>query len=208
MRIAFRFAAFVIFLTLVACGKPLGEYEARNVTVVASGAEPDRQVEKSETHMLRVEFTSKTDLYEASDGGGEGLYVFSSFCPYDEKRTLYVGEPYYDDRSRYGPTRVLEGEVLTDGRSIYKVEIDERRPTKNLVTGEFTYTTYLALARVARPEQPGRDEQLAYDLRRQPRDLCLRINHPGYFITPSRSRVFKVPALLIKRAVLNDKPRR
>ena len=200
MRNALRFALLALLALLGACGRPLGDYAVRKVEIVRADAEPDRLVQNYNTQMLRVEFTSKTDLYEASDGGGEGLYVFSSFCPYDEERTLYVGEPYYDDRSRYGPPRVLEGKVPIN-RSI-EVETDYRRPTKNLATGDFTYTTYLALAQAARPKQPGRDEQLAYDLRRQPRDLCLRINHPGYFITPSRSRVFTVPAAMIRFAKL------
>jgi len=195
----------VTLTLLTACGKPLGKYEVRNVKIVPASAEPEAYADKPpHTRMLRIEFTSKTDLYEASDGGGEGLYVLASFCPFDERRTLYLGEPYYDDRSRYGPRRVLERKVLPNGRVWERVAITDRRPTRNPKTGEYTYTTYLALDRAAEPERPGRSEQIGYDVRRQPADLCLRIDHPGYFITPSRSQVFVVPARMVQHAVLQD----
>ncbi len=202
MRREFRYAAVIALTLPAACGKPLGEYQVRNVYVVAADAEPEHRAEKPETQMLRVEFTSKTSLYDASDGGGEGLYVIASFCPYDERRKLYIGEPYYDDRSRYGPARVLERKVLLDGKVIEKIASNDRRPRKNPVTSDYTYTTYLALERAGESERPGWPEQLAYDLRRQPRDLCLRIDHPGYFITPSRSQVFTVPSAKIQSALL------
>jgi hypothetical protein len=152
--------------------------------------------------MLRVEFTSDTDLYKASDGGGSGLYVFTSFCPYSEDRAFYVGDTYYNDRRRYGPSRILERTVTADGKVIEKMTSDDRRPAKD-ATGKYVYTTYLALDAAATPSQPGRVAQIGYNLRRQPLDLCLRIDHPGYFITPSRSRVFKVPSAMIQAALLN-----
>lgn len=178
-------------LLVTACGKPLGAYEVRDVRVVTR--EAVKRVEPnimSDSQMLRVEFVSQTDLYEASDGGGEGLYVSASFCPYDDDQELYLGEPFYDDRSRYG----------RDPRTNW---IEERRPIKNARTGQYAYTTYLAIARAAEPARPGRDKQIGYDLREQARDLCVRIEHPGYFITPSRSKVFKIPAASIRRALLN-----
>ena len=150
--------------------------------------------------MLRVEFASKTDLYEASDGGGEGLYVLASACPYDQDRTLDVGEPYYDDRSRYGEPQIESREGLAEN-----VSMEERHPTRNAVSGKYTYTTYLAVARPAEPARPGWDEQAAYNLRARPMELCLRIKHPGYFITPSRSRVFTIPALMIQRALAKQR---
>jgi hypothetical protein len=52
-----------------------------------------------------------------------------------------------------------------------------------------------------RPERPGVADQFAYDLRRQSRDLCMRIEHPDYVITPSKSEVFVVPTALIQRAL-------
>ncbi len=205
MKKPFHLGALITLPLVAACGKPLGEYEVQEVTVVAANAEPDRRgVEKSDTQMLRIEFISKTDLYEASDGGGEGLYVLASFCPYNAKRMLYVSEAYYDDRSRYGPARVLDRKVLPDGRIRGKIQGNDRRPIKNPTTGEYTYTTYLALDRSATPERSGRPEQIGYDLRRQRQNLCLRVDHPGYFITPSQSEVFIIPTLMIQRALLNQ----
>lgn len=197
-----RLFAVAAITLLGACGKPLGTYEIRNVSVVSGDAvkKIERYID-TDPQMLRLEFTSDTDLYEASDGGGSGLYVYTSFCPHNDGRALYVGETYYNDQQRYDPVRVRKRKVLANGTVVNEVVEEDRRPAKD-DSGKYVYTTYLALERAARPEEPGRDEQLAYDLRRQPRDLCLRINHPGYFITPSRSRVFEVSAALIQSAVL------
>lgn len=189
-------------LPLAACGKPLGKYEVRDVQIVSSDTEPDDRAARTEIEVLRIEFTSDTDLYEASDGGGEGLYVRASFCPYDEDRAFAIGEPYYNDRSRYGPTNVLNRKVLSGGRIIEEVDTVERRPVKNPTTNQYGYTTYLPLQRDPRAtEKPGQFEQIGYDLRQQPRDVCLRIHHPGYFITPSRSNVFKLPVSFISEAL-------
>ena len=204
MKTTSRVAVASILSLLVACGKPLGTYTVREVSVVPGEAvkiiEPN--IDPS-PQMLRIEFTSKTDMYEASDGGGEGLYVMSSLCPYNGKAPIYVSDVYYNDQSRYGPTRVLERKVLPDGRVFERVEGQDRRPTKNPATGEFTYTTYIRLSGTGSVDRgDGQANSTTYDLRRQARDLCLRIDHPGYFITPSRSRVFTIPGAMIRSALL------
>jgi hypothetical protein len=191
VKVAFRIGSVAALTLATACGKPLGTYEVRDVRLVRGEAvkaiepyiEPDPQ-------MLRIEFASKTDLYEASDGGGEGLYVYASFFPFQDKSPLYVSEPYYNDRQRYDP-----------------VTHEDRRPLKDHTTGDYVYTTYLRLRGDASVNRGhGRLDFTGYDLRRQHADLCLRIHHPGYFITPSRSRVFKVPGPMIRRALLNQPP--
>jgi hypothetical protein len=203
VRNAVRFTIVAALALVSACGNPLGTYQVRDVKLVPGDAltkiepyiDPDPQ-------MLRIKFVSKTNLYDASDGGGSGLYVFASFCPYDEGRVIYVSEPYYNDRSRYGPTRIVERKVLPDGRIIEKVDSEDRQPIKDTRTGDYVYTTYFRLNGQAKEDM----DLIAYDLRRQAGDLCLRIKHPGYFITPSRSRVFAVPAQMIQRALLNQAP--
>jgi hypothetical protein len=181
-----RRAALISFSTLLAaCGKALGEYEVRDVRIVSGDAvkainpdiDPDPQ-------MLRIEFTSATDLYEASDGGGEGLYVMASFCPFQDKKPLSVTKPYYSDRRPYDP-----------------VTHTERRPAKD-PTGKYVYTSYLRL----RGEESvnrgdGHLDFTGYDFRKQQADVCLRIERPGYFLTPSQSRVFIIPAAMIRRAL-------
>ena len=199
MRLWPELPALFALLALTSCGKPLGEYEVSNVRLVPASAEPDQRWPKQTDEMLRVEFVSETDLYEASDGGGGGLYVFASGCPYDQDRTLYVGEAYYDDRSRYGEPQVESRKGRTE-----TVSMKERHPKRNAVSGEYTYTTYLAVTRTAELARSGRDEQVAYNLRTRPMEICLRINHPGYFITPSRSRVFKIPALMFQYSLRNN----
>jgi len=169
---------------IAACGKPLGTYEVRDARIVTGEAvkkvepyiDPDPQ-------MLRVEFISKTDLYEASDGGD--LYVFASFCPFQDKKPLSVTEPYFNDRRRFHP-----------------VTHEVRRPTKDQATGNYAYTTYLRLrGKESVNRGDGRIDFTEYDLKEQQVDVCLRIEHSGYFITPSQSRVFVLPAAMIRRAL-------
>jgi hypothetical protein len=41
-----------------------------------------------------------------------------------------------------------------------------------------------------------------YDLRTAHRDVCVRIDSPGYYVTPSQSNVFVVPASAIDAALM------
>jgi hypothetical protein len=182
-----RLAFLILAATLVSCGKPLGSYQVTSVTLVPSSTL--KKVDPAEcgncdpgSELLRIELRSQTNLYDATDGAGS--YVLASFCPYDENRVLYTSEPYYDDRGNYDPrTR------------------KDLPPVKNAKTNDYLYTTYLAVTEAGTPARSGQIEQIAYDLRRQPQDLCLRLFHPGYYITRSQSRVILVPAAMIRRAL-------
>jgi hypothetical protein len=179
-----RVSVATLTLALAACGKPLGTYEVRDVKVVPVA--PLRTIDPeidADPEMLRIEFTSKTDLYEAV--GGDALYVFASFCPFQDKSPIYVSEPYYNDQRRYDP-------VTQRGQ----------RPTKKTGTGEYVYTTYLRLSgKESVNRGDGRLDFTAYDFRKQQPDICLRIEHPGYYVLPSRSQVFVLPAAMIRRAL-------
>jgi len=185
---AARSAAFATLALLTACGKPLGTYEVGDVKLVPGSAlEKIEPYRKLGPDLLRIEFTSATDLYEASKGGG-GLYLWGSFCPYDADRRLRTFGPYYNDRNLYPSAVDDNGKV---------VEIPDVRPIRDPRTGKYIYTGYLDLAS---PSDYAWDPP--YDLRRQAADICLRIDNPGYFITPSRSRVFKIPAAMIRASLL------
>jgi hypothetical protein len=178
-----RVCVGTFLLALAACGKPLGTYEVRDIRLVSGSVfkivEPGVEVEPQ---MLRIEFTSKTDMYNAA--GDAQLYVFASFCPFQDKSPVYVSRPYFNDRPTYD---------LTTQKVM--------RPVKD-ASGRYVYTTYMSLnGNESVNRNDGRLEFTGYDLRRQPVDLCVRIEHPGYFITPSRSRVFVLPAAMIRRAL-------
>ena len=179
MRLTLRQSLIPLIFLFASCGRPLGTYEVSDVTLV-----PGSEVKKFEpffdadSEMLRVAFKSTTDLNEASSGG-DGLYVVTSFCPFDRERMIYIGGPYHVDGSRFGDQPI--------------------RPIKD-ASGKYLYKTYLRPAMMGRPEQPGKAEQIAYDLRRAPSDLCMQIEQPDMVIIPSVSKTFVVPAASIRRA--------
>ena len=172
----------LLSLALAACVKPLGTFETKNVSIVAG--EHVKRIEPyidADPETVRVEFTSKTNLFEATKGGDSGLYVLTSFCPFDPDKIIYTGNTYFDDRNRESSPLV--------------------RPIRG-ASGQYTYTTYLRLRMEGRPERPGMSEKIAFDLERHARDLCMQVEHPsGMISTPSRSKPFVVPAKLIQRAI-------
>ena len=179
-------SALTLQFALAACGKPLGTYQVQDVRLVPGEAfkrlEPYAE---ADPQMLRVEFTSDTDLYDASDGGGSGLYLFTSFCPFQDKKPVSVSGSYYNDQPRY--------DAATHAK---------RHPARDPKSGKYVYTTYLRLRGEASENHgDGRLNSTGYDLTARQADLCLRIEHPGYFITPSQSRTFTVPAGMIRIAL-------
>lgn len=182
-------------LFLAACGPDLGQYEIRDVRLVP--AEKLAEIDNSpsydgpEKYLLRIEFTSPTNLEEVSEGGD--LYVHGDFCPFKDEYRLSLLGPFYNDQSRLLSTRVTSYEKLPDGRERMSVESTNRNPVREPATGRFVYTAYLI------PSAPKDQFSEAYDLRRDTRgDLCLRIDHPGYYVTRSKSDVFKLQASSVR----------
>lgn len=149
-------------------------------------------------HLLRIVFTSDLDVETASGSSGSGLYVQGDFCPHREWR-LYIAGPYYGDlpRLRESPP----GRRLRDG-TIVVPSVPNRHPPRDPRTGRFVYTAYLAPYQAA--ARRGSLEVLAYDLHGSNKDLCLRLEHPGYYLTKSRSGTFVVPAKAIAAALASD----
>jgi hypothetical protein len=121
--------------------------------------------------LIRIDFSSETDV----TGDTGNLYVHGDFCPMQDETDFSVWGPYPDGRSLFG-----------DGAN------PVRRPIRD-AAGRYHYVAYLRVA------APGYQFSDAYDLRRGARDLCFRIDSPGYYITPSRSRVFVLPAAEVER---------
>jgi hypothetical protein len=190
-------------LLLAACGPYLGHYRFERVDLVlVSRLEAIDAGEVPDPHsgqLLRIVFTSDVDVETASGGTGSGLYIQADFCPFRDWRLLVSG-PYYGDLSPFPPTppaqQLANGVVLVPS-------IANRHPPRDGRTGRFVYTAYIAPSRVAAPS-PGSDVQ-PYDLHGLKKDLCLRLDHPGYYLTASRSSVFVVPAGAIRAALASDK---
>ena len=192
-----KITAFVALGLLAACGKPLGTHEVQKVTLVP--ADRPGQIDSSwpytgaERELLRIEFASTTDLEAASEGGD--LYVHGDFCPFEDEYQFGVIGPYYNDHLRLLSRRTALHEKLPDGRVRLSVESTNRKPALDPDTKRYVYTAYLI------PSAPKDQFSGAYDLRRDNRDICLRIDHPGYYLIPSQSKVFKIDRTLIRRAL-------
>jgi hypothetical protein len=182
---------------LSGCGNPLGKYDVRRVTLVPGSTlktvDPDGCSScDSKPQLLRIEFVSTTDLETAS--GGHALYIHGDFCPFKNEYQLGIFGPYYNDQPRLLYRRITSYHKAPDGRITMSVDSKNRHPTRN-ATGGYVYTAYLA------PSEPAEQFSSAYDLRREVRDLCLRIDSPGYYLIPSRSELFRIPASTIQTAL-------
>ena len=194
----FLLAAVSIFLlAFCAPGPHLGSYRFENARLVDSAVlravDRNRPAAAGNRSLIRIEFTSDQDVQAAA--GDTQLYVHADFCPgHDEYRLLVIG-PYYNDRSRYGRTREIERTRPDGSKQIEVEQIDHPRPARDPRTNRYVYTAYLV------PTQPATQFSGPYDLRNAVRDLCLWIDHPGYYRSRSQSDVFVIPGAAIAAAL-------
>jgi hypothetical protein len=198
--------ALIVSLVLSGCGPHLGNYRYENVGLVDRaaldaldlgdyplGPSPD---------LLRVEFSSEEDLESASGGSGSGLYVKADFCPFSDEYGVTAFGPYYNDRSPY--TLLNRTERALPGGGV-AIEGEQRHPSRDPRTNRYVYTTYVVPSQPVRSGAQGEARE-AYDLRAGVRDLCLRIDHPGYYLTPSRSGIFVIPGAAVAAALQRTSP--
>jgi hypothetical protein len=201
--------AIILILALAMCRGPyLGSYRFENARLVDSrvvaAIEPDHPAVDPGSTFIRIEFTSDQDLETASGGSGSGLYVHADFCPGHDEYRLFVLGPYYNDRSPYGRSRLVE-HILPDGRKQTEaIPLDDPHPIRDARTNRYLYTAYIAPSRPANVFDGTRHE--AYNLRTDARNLCLWIDHPGYYLTRSRSDVFVIPGAAIAAALQQQVP--
>lgn len=185
---------------LAGCGPPLGDYRFENARLVSwaefSRIEPEQFPEALSPDMLRIEFSSERDLETASEGGD--LYLHADYCPAADPFRIASFGPYYGERSRYN-SRVVSSETLPDGRIRQVMAGENRHPPRDPRTNRYVYSAYLIPSRPP-SSRPGLQRE-GYDLRADARDLCLRFERTGYFLTPSRSRTFIVPGAAIAAAL-------
>lgn len=194
----FLLSAVSILLLAFGRGPHLGTYRFENARLVDSSAvaaiEGVPPPTGTSPNLIRIEFTSDQDV-EAATGGSAQLYVHGDFCPGHEEYRLQVAGPYYNDRPRYDRSPARE-RALPDGRTDVNVaSVDAPRPTRDPRTNRYVYTAYIV------PSQPATQFSGPYDLRHGVRDLCLWIDHPGYYLTRSQSDVFVIPGGVITAAL-------
>ncbi len=201
----------VTALCLAGCGKPLGEYRFDNARLVPGDAanriDPQRYSIPFNHYLIRIEFSSETDLEALRPND---IYVHGDFCPFRERYMLGIFGPFYNDRERYistpgeaaeeGVTGTPAKEVIA-GKAKTVLLYPNRHPRKDPRTGRYVYTAYLNPYAPADVPFGGGPADHPYDLRTDHRDLCLQIDSPGYNITESRSQRFTIPGTAIAAAI-------
>lgn len=162
-------------LALAGCEKPIGMYRIDKAALVA-GTEP-AVIERNsmlgeEGKMLRVDLSSETDAVAAAD---TDLYVSAGKCPLNRRYGFRALGPYPDGLRQYSDTG------------------ERRHPTRD-ARGRYHYVIYLDLAGVS-------DQPEGYDLRRDPRDVCMRVIGSYMFSPAPRSKVFVLPKAVLESAL-------
>lgn len=206
MKPTFTASAMIGLLWLWGCGPHLGSYRFEQAELVNSAMlnriDPTNRFDTDgRPALIRILFSSEDDLTATSSGGG--LYVHADYCPFNNPDAVGVVGPFYEDQSRYGPVHIERGRNA-DGSEVNVIEGEDRHPPLDPRTHRYLYTAYII------PVGPsygthvtnGQADVLGYyDLHGLTRDLCLRIDHPGYYLSPSQSEIFVVPRASIAAAL-------
>jgi hypothetical protein len=152
----------------------------------ASGLPALETAERPHIAILKVEFTSGRDLSKIKFA--DGLSTESFFCRRPDTKVLLGGVRIYSD-----------GQVVPSG-------YEEAVQRSSTPTGPLhTYYTFLWVARSG--GHPGdRPVYEAFDLRRDPEDVCFRLVGGEYRAFGYYSNTVTIPKALIARA-LNQHPR-
>lgn len=178
-------AVLSLAVPLSACGDHLGAYEVEEVRLVDQLPQNDTLDWPPHPYaeFLRIEVSSTSNL--SAINTGPGVYTDADFCPLRDAYRLLALGPIAND------------ETFIDGRSRHL--IPDRRD------GRYHYLIYVVPSSSARKLFSNSvDEKPPYDLRKQGRDLCLRLFLAGYNLIPSRSDVIKVPAKTLADALRSD----
>ncbi len=173
-----------IALLTSSCGPPLGDYTVENVRLVRELPAPFRsEIGPGYTEFLELQLASATSLTALRDKL-DAVYVHSEFCPFDDDHGVIVLGPVSEDgRDLVAPSRVPDLRADSGGR--------------------FHYRLFLVVGHRARPSRVPDQTLPTYDLRKDNRDICLRLSSPGYYLRPSRSGPIRIRANLIADALRN-----
>ena len=120
---------------------------------------------------LRIELASDFDLVAQTNGN---IYVFKHTCGFWDEEERLIDIPF------------AAGDPPLD---LIKV----KRAMARDAQGRAKYWIYMRpKAEAELPYANAAEPDVAYDLRSDPRDLCLRISQSGYFLTASHSRRIQI----------------
>lgn len=177
------FLSVLCLTTIAGCGQPLGEYQIEAVRVVTEAPLPEGVRATPFGRYLKVTLSSETSLTAISEEI-DGVYAHADFCPFTDRYSLTTFGPFGSNDEDLGvPNVVNPMKKDSDGKFHYTVFIVPEHPMANV---EYSET---ALNRES------------YNLGVADRDVCLRLDAPGYNIIPSKSEVVRIPRQTIKAAL-------
>jgi hypothetical protein len=193
-------AAVMSAVMLSACGEYLGDQRFDGVRLVS--ARP--QMGEGETDYggyLEVSFSSDENLGPVI--GRASLYVHGDFCPIRDRYKFAVFGPYASGKAlKQGPGTSVE--VLprkASGQRVFWMTPGPPPDLKPGTHGRYHYTAYIVPAHpMPGVEYADLSADSRYNLVTAGRNVCLRIDSPGYNIVPSRSATIVVPASDIRAA--------
>ena len=177
------FLVVLCLTTIAGCGQPLGKYQIEAVRLVTEAPLPEGVRAPPFGRYLKVELSSETSLTAISEEI-DAVYAHADFCPFDDRYSLTTFGPFGSNGEDLGvPSVANRLKKGSDGKFHYSVFIVPKHPMANV---EYSETAL------------NRD---AYDLGETDKDVCLRLDAPGYNIIPSDSDVVRIPRQTIKAAL-------
>jgi hypothetical protein len=168
-----RIAPFLVAISLSGCGSNLGKFDFEKLELVSLTASQKINLEwrrcyPDDSKLLKLTISSTADLTKKADFG-TGVYVKFDFCsPFWPEDYMSIG-PFFDDLAPNPSGGVL------------------RKPVRSSIRNKFIYTAYIDPVEKGRDEEPGLEAKSAYDLFKQPRQICARITNPNFMSGPSNS---------------------
>ncbi len=188
-----RIALFLVAISLSGCGSNLGKFDFEKLELVSLPASQKINLEwrrgyPDDSKLLKLTISSTTDLTTKANFG-TGVYVEFDFCsPFWPEEYMSIG-PFFDDLAP-DPGGVL------------------RKPVRSPSSNKFIYTAYFDPVEKGRDEEPGLEAKSAYDLFKQPRQICARITNPNFLSGPSTSDDIIIPRYAVLAATTSAESKR
>ncbi|MEH6683243.1 MAG: hypothetical protein V7664_01975 [Qipengyuania sp.] len=162
-------------VALSSCGQPLGEYEIEAVTLTDEAPMLEGVRAPDYGRLLKIELSSETSLTAISDQI-DGVYALADFCPFSDRYYLTTFGPFSGHDADLGVPSFAEPLVRgSDGKFHYNVYIVPSHPMPGI-----------EYHRAASARE-------TYNLEADNRDICIRLDAPGYDIIRSESEIVRVP---------------
>jgi hypothetical protein len=173
-------------ISIASCGLPLGKYEVVAVTLTGEIPREEGASYTDYGRYLKIALSSETSLTALPDKV-DGVYAHADFCPFSDPYFLTTFGPFSSENADLGlPSFAKPLERGPDGRFHYIVYIVPSHPVPDV--------EYHQKAKARE----------TYDLGSDKRDICLRIDAPGYNLIESKSETVRIPYEVIAGALSSD----